>query len=99
MKKFKLKKTFLITLVAMVGVGLNSAYADSPLTPGTGATDIVTELKQIAAEINALATAGANALSDAVYQFDQNFPVTIQLNSVNSTLGQNVNTAANAQTL
>ncbi len=96
MKQFKklLGKTALLLSASSLLLP-SLAFADNPPDDGS----IVQAIQQLGVQINALATAGANAVSDAVYQFDQNLPGIVQANSANSTLPSQISANTTTQTL
>ena len=103
----QLKKTAIKTSLAAVGLSLCSLSSSSIYASGNpsdpvnndGNGNLVQAIQQLGVEINALATAGANALSDAVYQFDQNLPGFVQANTTNASLQPELVTNTTTQTL
>ncbi len=101
MKKSKIiNKLSLATLsfiLSTLMLPLNG-YAQSSDPAGSDA-DLIQAIQNLATEVSALATAGANTLSDAVYQFDQNLPGIVQGNSTNGTLQPQVVANTTTQSL
>lgn len=101
-KKLIAKSSLVAMTLTVGGLLVSSMIHATPIsgTNGGGGEDpIVQAIEALGAQINALAVAGANSLSDAVYQFDQDLPGIVQTNSANSTLGPQTVASTTTQTL
>ncbi len=99
----QLKNKSRLCILAAIGAVISAPiYATAPVLVNNnqdGSGGVVQAIEKLAAQVKALAMAGADTVSDAVYQFDQNLPGIVQANTANSKLMASVETAATAQTL
>jgi len=103
MKKVSIKRSLVLMAVtgsSLLGAASVSYGFVSNNAPGSGGGDeIVQAIQQLGNTLTALATSGANTLSDAVYQVDQYLPSTVQANTASADLQSEVVAATTTQTL
>ncbi|HYF98402.1 MAG TPA: hypothetical protein VD770_05405 [Coxiellaceae bacterium] len=85
-----ISKVYWVALSLGLGSLLSSSASYAQGSGDGGDVSLVQAIQNLGTEINSLATAGANALSDAVYQFDQNLPGIVQSNTTSATLQSQV---------